>query len=47
LKKTVEACHIECATYKVRKVAETKTREKAEKRRLAEKDNKRKKLEYV
>jgi len=43
----VEACHIEHATQKVRKVAKTKAREKAEKRRLAEKEDKKKQLKYL
>jgi len=47
LEKKVEACYIEYTTQKVRKVAEIKAREKAEKRRLAKKENKRKQLEYL
>ena len=42
-----KACYIECAIQKGRKVVKTKTREEAKKRRLAEEENKRKKLKYL
>ena len=47
LEEAAKACHIKCVAQKVRKVVKAKTREEAKKRRLAEKENKRKKLEYL
>ena len=42
-----EAYCIEQATQKTKKMAKAKTREKAEKQRLMEKENKRKQLKYI
>jgi len=43
---TAEACHIQCAAQKARRIAKTKKRKKAEKRRIIEK-KKKKRLEYI
>jgi len=47
LEEVAKACHIKCAAQKVRKVVKAKTKEESKKRRLAEEENKRKKLEYL
>jgi len=48
LEKAAEACHIECAAQKARKMAKAKVKEKAKKKRLVEKKKKKKKrLEYL
>ena len=47
LEEAVEAHHVEHVAQKSQKEAKAKVREKAEKRRIVEKEKKKKKLEYI
>ena len=47
LEEVVKACYIEYAAQKVRKAVKAETREKAKKRRLVEKKNKKKQMKYL
>ena len=47
LEEAAEVCHVECAAQKARREAEAKIKEEAERRRIAEKEEKKKTLEYI
>ena len=47
LEKTAEVCCGKHVAQKIRKIVEAKAREKAKKRRLAKKEDKRKQIEYL
>ena len=47
MEKTVEACDIEHIAQKARKEMEAKAKKEAKRQRFAEKEKKRKKLEYI
>jgi len=47
LEKTTEACHVEHATQKTRKLAEAKAKKETKKQRLAEEEERKKQMEYL
>ena len=47
MKEAVEACYIKHVAQKAKKVAKAKIREEAKKKRIAEEEEKRKRLEYL
>ena len=47
LEKTVEACCVEHVAQKARREAEAKAKKEAKRRRIAEKEEKKKTLEYI